>query len=522
MASDPHEYVPTGFAQTRKPHACVLVIFGASGDLTKRKLIPALYNLALEKRLPERFAVVGFARSSFGQEEFRTKMREAVVGFSRTGLKDERVWQQFASTLYYIPGEYSDAQAYEQLKEFLENFDRGSRALPVRVFYLAMPPDLYAPVIERISAVGLAPKESQEEPRTRVIIEKPFGTDLETARELNRRVHEALDERQVYRIDHYLGKETVQNIMVLRFANAVFEPIWNRRYVDHVQITAAETVGVESRGGYYDKSGVVRDMFQNHLLQLLCLTAMEPPVGFSADSVRDEKGKLLRAVRPIAGEQVVMNAVRGQYGGGKLGDKWVPGYREEADVARDSATPTYAAMKLLIDNWRWEGVPFYLRSGKRLARRVTEIAIQFKRPPLLLFKSCAVEDVAPNVLVIRIQPDEGVALTFEVKPPGPDICVSPLKLDFKYEEAFGNSSPEAYETLLEDCIEGDSTLYTRHDWVELAWLLMDPIIKTWDKAWPKEFPNYQVGTWGPKEADDFMQRDGRRWRRPLNNTPQPA
>jgi glucose-6-phosphate 1-dehydrogenase len=374
---------------------------------------------------------------------------------------------------------------------------------------------LYGQVIQQIAAIGLASRESDGEPRTRVIIEKPFGTDLATARELNRRVHEVLDEKQVYRIDHYLGKETVQNIMVFRFANAVFEPIWNRRYVDHVQITAAETVGVENRGGYYDKSGVVRDMFQNHLLQLLCLTAMEPPVAFGAEATRDEKGKLLRSVRPVTPDTVAEFAVRGQYGRGGVGGKEVVGYREEPGVAKDSPTPTYAAIKFFVDNWRWEGVPFYLRSGKRLAKRVTEIAIQFKRPPLLLFRSCAaVDDVSPNVLVMRIQPDEGVSLTFEVKPPGPDICVSPLSLDFKYEQAFGNTSPEAYETLLEDCIEGDSTLYTRHDWVEEAWALVDPIIKTWDRTKPNNFPNYEAGSWGPKEADEFLQRDGRRWRRP--------
>ncbi len=514
MASDPHEYLTQSFGPGKKPHACVVTIFGASGDLTKRKLIPALYNLALEKRLPERFAVIGYARSEMSDQAFRDKMRAAVEEFSRTSLQSQAVWREFANTLYYLRGDYQDERGYQQLKQFIDNFDRGSRVLPARVFYLAMPPDLYGNVIERIAASGLAPKETDATPRTRVIIEKPFGTDLQTARELNQRVHDALGENQIYRIDHYLGKETVQNIMVFRFANAVFEPIWNRRYIDHVQITAAESVGVESRGGYYEEAGVVRDMFQNHLLQLLCLTAMEPPVGFNADAVRDEKGKLLRAVRPIAPEEVSTVAVRGQYGAGTIGDGSTCGYREESGVARDSSTVTFAAIKLAVDNWRWEGVPFYLRSGKRMAKRVTEIAIQFKRPPMLLFKNCAVENVSPNVLVLRIQPNEGISLTFEVKPPGPDVCVSALSLDFSYVESFGNSAPEAYETLLEDCIEGDSTLFTRHDWVESAWSLMDPIIQVWSLSKPKSFPNYDAGAWGPREADEFIQRDGRRWRQP--------
>ena len=514
MASDPHYYLPQGFARAKTPHACVVTIFGASGDLTKRKLIPALYNLALEKRLPERFAVVGYARSEMSDDDFRENMRAAVSEFSRTGLKDEDVWRQFASTLYYVRGGYEDDEGYLRLREFLDGFDHGSRVLPARVFYLATPPELYGPVVQRIAAAGLTPKESDGEPRARVVIEKPFGTDLQSARELNRSIHQALDESQVFRIDHYLGKETVQNIMVFRFANAVFEPIWNRRYVDHVQITAAESVGVENRGGYYEKAGVVRDMFQNHLLQLLCLTAMEPPVGFNADAVRDEKGKLLRSVRPVSPEEVANVAVRGQYGPGKIDGKEVIGYRQEPGVAKDSNTVTYAAIKLLIDNWRWEGVPFYLRSGKRMAKRVTEVAIQFKRPPMLLFNACAVEDVNPNVLVLRIQPDEGISLTFEVKPPGPVICVSPLSLNFNYEQSFGASPPEAYETLLEDCIEGDSTLFTRHDWVESAWTLMDPIIQVWHLSKPKNFSNYEAGSWGPREADEFVQRDGRRWRRP--------
>src|SRR5947199_458692 len=514
MVVDPHVYGAGGLGQGRRPHGCVLTIFGASGDLTRRKLIPALYNLALERRLPERFAVIGYARSEMTHEVFRNKMREAVGQFSRTGLKDEAVWNDFAANLYFIPGSYDESNGYRQLQDFVGGFDRGSRVPLIRVFYLALPPDLYAPVIEQLAAIGLAAKENAREGRTRVVIEKPFGTDLETAGELNRHVHEVLDENQVYRIDHYLGKETVQNIMVFRFANAVFEPIWNRRYVDHVQITAAESVGVENRGGYYEDAGVVRDMFQNHLLQLFCLTAMEPPVAFSADGGRDEKGKLLRSIRPIFVDDVARIAVRGQYGPGKFAGNEVKGYRQEPGVANGSNTETYAAIKLFIDNWRWEGVPFYLRSGKRMAKRVSEIAIQFKRPPLLLFRSCAVDDVSPNVLVVRIQPYQGISLTFEVKPPGPDICVSPLSLDFNYEEGFGSAPPEAYETLLEDCIEGDSTLFTRHDWVESAWSLMDPIIQAWRRTAPKDFPNYDAGSWGSKEADEFIQRDGRRWRRP--------
>jgi glucose-6-phosphate 1-dehydrogenase len=513
MNGDAHAYAATGLGQGRRPHAAVLTIFGASGDLTKRKLIPALYNLARENRLPERFAVVGYARSEMTHEVFRESMREAVREFSRTGL-DEAVWEKFAFTLYFIPGNYDEPRGYKSLKDFIDNFDRGSRVLPGRIFYLAIPPDLYGDVVRQITAADLTPRDVDGNARTRVVVEKPFGTDLDSARELNRTIHEALDEKQVYRIDHYLGKETVQNIMVFRFANSVFEPIWNRRYVDHVQITAAETVGVENRGGYYEKSGVVRDMFQNHLLQLLCLTAMEPPVGFSADAVRDEKTKLLKAVRPIAIDAVAEAAIGGQYEAGRIGGREVPGYSDEPGVAKDSTTPTYAAIRYFIDNWRWEGVPFYLRSGKRLAKRVSEIAIQFKRPPMLMFRACAVDEVSPNVLVMRIQPDEGIALTFEVKPPGPDICVSPLSLDFRYDEAFGSSPPEAYETLLEDCIEGDSTLFTRSDWVELAWSLVDPIIRVWENNKPQAVSSYRAGSWGPASADEFLQRAGRRWRQP--------
>lgn len=497
----------------------MIVIFGASGDLTKRKLIPALYTLGVGGRLPKPFTVIGYARSEMSDEKFRDRMREAVSEFSRVGLTDEVVWKNFAQELYYVSGDYQTSEGYTalwrtlRLKGLLEKIERQQPSHGNRIFYLATPPALYTPVIQQLAAGGLTRKHGARG-STRIVIEKPFGSDLESAQALNRQLHEVFDEKQVYRIDHYLGKETVQNILVFRFGNSIFEPIWNRRYVDHVQVTAAESVGVENRGGYYEKAGVVRDMFQNHLLQLLCLTAMEPPVAFTADAVRDEKLKVLQAVRPIAPERMDEFAVRGQYGGGTIAGQEVRAYREEEGVAPDSRTETYAALKIFIDNWRWQGVPFYLRSGKRLAKRVTEIAIQFKQPPLLLFKACPVEKLSPNVLILRIQPDEGISLTFEVKPPGPEICVSSLSLDFNYHNAFGTSPPDAYETLLIDCMRGDSTLFTRHDWVEMAWSLVNPIIKTWESIGPLNFPNYNAGTWGPKEADLFIEREGRQWKRP--------
>jgi glucose-6-phosphate 1-dehydrogenase len=492
----------------------VLVIFGASGDLTQRKLMPALYNLALEDRLPERFSVIGYARSEITHEAFREKMRESVRQFSRTGLKDETVWNQFAGNLYYVRGGYEDPEGYHALKELIDGFEHGTRVLPVRLFYLATPPDLYGSVVERIAASGLIVRETGGESRMRVVIEKPFGTDLETARELNRRMHEALDESQIYRIDHYLGKETVQNLMVFRFANAVFEPVWNRRYVDHVQITAAETVGVENRGGYYDQAGVVRDMFQNHLLQLLTLTAMEPPVAFQADAVRDEKTKVLRAIRPIPPDALHDYTVRGQYGPGASGGRSVPGYREEPRVSPTSPAPTYAAVRLMIDNWRWQGVPFFLRSGKRMARRATEIAIQFKRPPHLLFPQTNGDTLAPNVLAIRVQPDEGISLCFEIKIPGVDVRMTSVQMDFGYAEAFGSTDHSAYETLLLDCMVGDATLFARSDGVEASWAVVDPIIAAWEARPPEHFPNYAAGSWGPAVADEFIARDGAHWRTP--------
>ena len=511
MSIDATSILSRGGAEAANLRSCVMVIFGASGDLAKRKLIPALYNLTLEHRLPRQFSVVGYARSEMSHETFRQKMRAAVSEFSRTGLKDESVWNNFAVNLHYVRGGYEEAGGYRRLRESLTKLDPGDSSLPNLIFHLAMPPDLYTPVIQQIAGAGLVSNGDSQRSWRRIVIEKPFGSDLKTAQELNRQVHEVFDESQVYRIDHYLGKETVQNILVFRFGNSVFEPIWNRRYVEHVQITAAETVGVENRGGYYEEAGVIRDMFQNHLLQLLCLTAMEPPVAFSADSVHDEKVKVLRSVRPIPPEAVSSFLVRGRYGRGTVNEKEVKAYREEPGVAKDSRTGTYAALKLFIDNWRWEGVPFYLRSGKRLAKRVTEVAIHFKRPPLLLFQACALGQPSPNVLVLRIQPDEGISLTFEVKAPGPDIFVNSLSLDFSYQAAFGGGSPDAYETLLLDCMEGDSTLFTRHDWVELAWSLIAPIIEGREAA---ALSLYDAGSWGPQAADRFIEGDGRMWRRP--------
>ena len=504
MASDAQLYSPDGLSPAKKPHACVLVIFGASGDLTKRKLIPALYNLALEKRLPERFAVVGYARSDMTHEMFRDKMREAVKEFSRTGLERRIGLAAVRQHALLRARRLRRGRRLSEAERFCRRLSTAAAECCQHGCFIWRRRRTFTAQHRAHRRSGLAPKETDGEPRSRVVIEKPFGTDLQTARELNHRMHEVLDEKQIYRIDHYLGKETVQNIMVFRFANAVFEPIWNRRYVDHVQITAAETVGVENRGGYYEEAGVVRDMFQNHLLQLLCMTAMEPPVGLDADAVRDEKGKLLKSVRRVAPEEVAGSGGAGPVRPGQDRRRIGAGYRQEPGVAKNSPTVTYAAIRFFIDNWRWEGVPFYLRSGKRLPKRVTEVAIQFKRPPMLLFKSHAVEDVNPNVLVMRIQPDEGVSLTFEVKPPGHDMVISPLSLDFNYEEAFGSSPPEAYETLLEDCIEGDSTLFTRHDWVELGLVADGSDHSGLEPEQAEKFSQLRSGLLGPEEADEFM------------------
>jgi glucose-6-phosphate 1-dehydrogenase len=499
-----------GVRLERTADPCIVVIFGASGDLTKRKLLPALYRLTQERLLPAEFAIVGVARSEMNHDEFRNRMKEAVSSFSEAKRVDETVWNSFARGIFYMSGNVYDLNSYRQLGQLLSQIDQNRGTAGNRVFYLSTAPEHYSPAIRNLGAAGLA--KPREGSWTRIIIEKPFGRDLESARKLNQEVAAVFDEDQVYRIDHYLGKETVQNLLVFRFANGIFEPIWNRQYIDHVQITNAEAIGVEGRGGYYDTAGVVRDMIQNHVFQVLSLVAMEPPVSLAANAVRDEKIKAMQAVRPIPRDRVSEFAVRGQYGPGAVGGKPVPGYRQEKDVNPESRTETYAALKLYFDNWRWAGVPFYIRSGKRLPKRVTEIAIQFKQAPQLLFSGVA-EQMEPNVLVIRIQPDEGITLKFGAKVPGQVTRIRWVNMDFRYGSSFGVAPPEAYERLLLDCILGDSTLYARRDMTERGWEIVMPILERWEETQP-DFPNYEAGTWGPKEADELIERDGRRWRRP--------
>jgi len=497
----------------RIPDPCVMVIFGASGDLTKRKLIPAIFDLARQGLLPPGFTIVGVGRTKMDHEAFRNHTSDAMREFGRLQDSESVLWQNFAKGLHYVAADPSMSHEIEQLRETLHEIDGARNAGGNFLFYLATPPSLYSPIVKHLGTCGLD-KPRRPNSWVRIIIEKPFGTDLLSARELNEEVLNVFDESQVYRIDHYLGKETVQNLLVFRFANGIFEPIWNRNYIDHVQITAAETVGVENRGSYYEEAGAMRDMIQNHMMQLLALTAMEPPVLFDAQQVRDEKQKIFQAIRPSKPEEVHRYSVRGQYTEGTVGGKEVPGYKTEKGVSPRSVTETYVALKFTIDNWRWADVPFYVRSGKRLPKRVTEIAIQFKKTPHHLFTDFPSDHIGHNNIVIRIQPDEGISLKFSSKIPGSSMRMRPVTMDFRYGVSFGGRLADAYTRLILDCMLGDATLYARGDSVDVAWSLITPIHEGWESNAQSKVYEYQAGTWGPKEADEMLQLEGRRWRLP--------
>lgn len=483
----------------------VLVIFGGSGDLTSRKLIPALYNLFLDGWLPERFMIIGTGRTEMDDQDFKNLLYEKAKQFSRRNVEEEQ-WSIFSSYIHYMQVDPSNLHDYDIIKERINHIEEEWQSKTIRIFYQATPPDTVKEIVEGLKSASLTDLKT-----TRIVLEKPFGHDLHSAIELNRIVSEVFDESQIYRIDHYLGKETVQNILAFRFANALFEPIWDRRYIDHVQITVAEQVGVEGRGGYYEHAGALRDMIQNHLLQIMCLIAMEPPVAFNADEVRNRKIDVLRAVRNIPEEDVHLFAARGQYGPGWIEGKRVPGYRQEPKVSPNSPTETFAALKLFIDNWRWQGVPFYLRSGKALAQNLTQVIIQLKPVPHSLFSSSASLDWQPNRIEIDIQPVEGIALRFHVKQPGMNMQLSSQYMSFRYSEAFHVAPPEAYETLLLDVMRGDTTLFMRADQVECAWHVITPILNVWQSIYPVDFPNYAAGSWGPESADALIAQDGRRW-----------
>jgi glucose-6-phosphate 1-dehydrogenase len=490
-----------GLRKRRQAEPCAMTIFGASGDLTQRKLLPALYALAFRNLLPPNFGVVGIARTPMSDEEFREKMRQAVVDHGRDEFRQE-VWDEFAEGIRYVATDFADEGGEQQVVDCLNALDKERATAGNRVYYLAVPPSAIETIVV---AMG---KRRTTGGWTRLIVEKPFGHDLKSAQHLNEVIRTYFDENEIFRIDHYLGKETVQNMLVLRFANGIFEPIWNRQFVDHVQITVAESLGIEGRASFYEQAGAVRDIVQNHLLQLVALTAMEPPIDFSADSVRNEKVKVLKAMHTPGPKHVV----RGQYGPGYIEGEEVPGYREEEGVAPDSATETYVAAKLFVDNWRWADTPFYIRTGKRLPKRETTIAIQFKRAPHPPFEVDSEEGLRPNVLLVHIQPDEGVSLAVGAKVPGQGLTIRTVHMDFLYGGAFRTGLPEAYERLILDCMLGDTTLFTRADEVEEQWALVDAMVAPWKRDHPN-FPNYAAGTWGPAAADELLRRDGRSWRR---------
>ena len=501
---------PFGGATPGITEPVTVVLFGASGDLAKRKVIPAMYDLAVHGALGPRYAIVGYARTAMSDDSFREIAGEAAKSISEAGPIDPNQWKEFAANLHYQAGEYGSADDYKKLLRHLEDLDSQKDLGGNRLFYLSTPPEVYPHIVRQLGAAGLAKPQSPDN-WVRIIIEKPFGRDLASARELNKIVLSVFEENQVYRIDHYLGKDTVQNLLVLRFSNGIFEPLWNRNYVDHVQITAAETLGVERRGGFYETAGALRDMIQSHVLQLTSLVALEPPAQFDATAVRNEKIKILQSIRPYDLGMVAQWVIRGQYSAGMLEGKPVPGYRQEPGVNPQSRTETFVAMQLLIDNWRWAGVPFYLRTGKRLAKRSTEIVIHFKRAPHIVFRDRDVED---NRLILNIQPNEGISFWFGAKRPGTEMGIGHVTMDFCYRDAFGDEAHSAYATLLGDCVRGDATLFDRGDSVEAAWALVDPILDVWSAAKTANVPQYAAGSWGPRESDLLLERDGRRWYNP--------
>jgi len=504
-SSHPDNPLRAGLRRERGAEPCSIVIFGGTGDLARRKLIPALYNLHVDRLLPGSLAVLGVARKEVSEESYLARLKHGVESHSRRELDCES-WSEIAAGLSFVAVD-GDLASYRRLAEELERRERERGTEGNRLFYLATPPGAFPGIARRLQEVGLH-RPGPGGRWARIVLEKPIGHDLESARELNLAVNEVFAERDVYRIDHYLGKETVQNLLVFRFANAIFEPLWNQKYVDHVQITVAESIGVEGRGGYFEKAGTTRDMVQNHLFQLLCLTAMEPPVSLDADPIRDEKVKVLQALRPVTPEQVLDSTVRARYGAGVVDGERVCGYLEEPDVAPDSRTETFVAARLFVDNWRWAGVPFYLRSGKRLPKRVSEVALRFRDVPHRLFEG----PVATNTLALRIQPDEGITLKFDSKVPGPKPRIQPVNMEFRYGTSFGHRPPEAYERLILDAILGDSTLFIRRDEVEASWSYIDALMDGWSTN-PAALPDYTAGSWGPAEADALLERSGRSWRR---------
>ena len=511
MSVRPEDLSQLTKSEERIPEPGIMVIFGASGDLTKRKLLPALFHLEQVGLLPEKFTIVGVARRELG-DEFAADMRAGIVEFGGVEANDSKL-DCFTKRISYFALNFNDPADYAALNAELDRIDKEKGIGGKRIFYLATAPEYFAEIVENLGAQGMAQSERGQ---TAVVIEKPFGHDLDSARELNRQVNAVFQESQVFRIDHYLGKETVQNILVFRFANGIFEPIWNRNYIDHVQITAAETLGVEGRGPFYEKAGALRDVVQNHVMELLSFVAMEPPSSFDSDAVRREKVKVWKAIPPVP----ILNAVRGQYGPGIVEGQRVVGYRDEERVDPESSTETYAALRLEIENWRWAGVPFFLRAGKRLKKRATEISIQFKQPPLLIFNRMGgigpCHEIQPNLLTIRIQPDEGIALRFGAKvPTTPEMAVCPVNMDFDYAAAFGKSSANGYERLLLDSMLGDQTLFSHRDGVEVNWALYTPIIDAWAAKTPEVFPNYFAGTWGPECSDHLLERAGHKWRNDL-------